>query len=49
MKGSRGSIARGYGQLVRACALVVLDRGTEEDMAQESFARLWVAWERIWG
>ena len=36
-----------YGQLVRACALVVLDRGTAEDIAQESFARLWVAWERI--
>jgi RNA polymerase sigma-70 factor (sigma-E family) len=36
-----------YGQLVRACALVVLDRGMAEDIAQESFARLWVAWERI--
>jgi len=36
-----------YDQLVRACALVVLDRGAAEEIAQDSLARLWVAWDRL--
>lgn len=35
--------------VVRACALVMLDRGVAEDVAAEAFARLWANWDRIEG
>ncbi len=31
-------------RIVRACALVLLDRGLAEEVAAESFARLWARW-----
>jgi RNA polymerase sigma-70 factor, ECF subfamily len=36
-------------RVVRACALVLLDRAEAEDMAAEAFARLWSDWGRIRG
>jgi len=34
-------------RIVRACALVLLDRGAAEDVAAEAFARLWSRWGQI--
>jgi Sigma-70 region 2 len=36
-------------RVVRACALVLLDRGDAEDVAAEVFARLWSHWGQIHG
>jgi RNA polymerase sigma factor (sigma-70 family) len=36
-------------RVVRACALVLLDRGDAEDVAAEAFARLWSHWGQIRG
>ena len=36
-------------RVVRACALVLLDRGDAEDVAAEAFARLWSHWGQIHG
>jgi RNA polymerase sigma factor (sigma-70 family) len=36
-------------RVVRACALVQLDRGDAEDVAAEAFARLWSHWSQIHG
>ena len=36
-------------RVVRACALVLLDRGDAEDVAAEAFARLWSKWGQIHG
>ncbi|HET9671655.1 MAG TPA: sigma-70 family RNA polymerase sigma factor [Actinomycetota bacterium] len=36
-------------RVVRACALVLLDRAESEDVAAEAFARLWSHWGRIHG
>jgi RNA polymerase sigma factor (sigma-70 family) len=36
-------------RVVRACALVLLDRGDAEDAAAEAFARLWSHWGQIHG
>jgi len=33
-----------FARIVRACALVTLDRALAEDVAAESFARLWARW-----
>jgi RNA polymerase sigma-70 factor (ECF subfamily) len=35
--------------VVRACALVLLDRAEAEDVAAEAFARLWSHWGQIHG
>jgi RNA polymerase sigma-70 factor, ECF subfamily len=35
--------------VVRACALVLLDRGDAEDVAAEAFARLWSQWGQMHG
>jgi RNA polymerase sigma factor (sigma-70 family) len=34
-------------RVVRACALVLLDRSAAEDVAAEAFARLWSKWGQI--
>lgn len=34
-------------RIVRACALVLLDRGLAEEVAAEAFARLWARWGAI--
>ena len=34
-------------RIVRACALVLLDRGLAEELAAEAFARLWSRWGQI--
>jgi RNA polymerase sigma factor (sigma-70 family) len=34
-------------RIVRACALVLLDRGLAEEVAAEAFARLWSRWPQI--
>ncbi len=34
-------------RIVRACALVTLDRSVAEDVAAEAFTRLWAAWGQI--
>ena len=34
-------------RVVRACALVTLDRSTAEDVAAEAFTRLWAHWGQI--
>jgi RNA polymerase sigma factor (sigma-70 family) len=34
-------------RIVRACALVLLDRGLAEEVAAEAFARLWSRWGQI--
>lgn len=36
-------------RVVRACALVLLDRSEAEDVAAESFSRLWAHWGQIRG
>jgi len=36
-------------RILRACALVLLDRGEAEDVAAEAFARLWSHWGQIHG
>lgn len=36
-------------RVVRACALVLLDRAEAEDVAAEAFARLWSQWGQIHG
>jgi RNA polymerase sigma factor (sigma-70 family) len=36
-------------RVVRACALVLVDRGDAEDVAAEAFARLWSHWGQIHG
>lgn len=36
-------------RVVRACALVLLDRGDAEDVAAEAFGRLWSHWGQIHG
>jgi RNA polymerase sigma-70 factor (ECF subfamily) len=36
-------------RVVRACSLVLLDRGDAEDVAAEAFARLWSHWGQIHG
>ena len=36
-------------RVMRACALVLLDRGDAEDVAAEAFARLWSHWGQIHG
>lgn len=36
-------------RVLRACALVLLDRGEAEDVAAEAFARLWSHWGQIHG
>jgi RNA polymerase sigma-70 factor, ECF subfamily len=36
-------------RVVRACALVLLDRGDAEDVAAEAFARLWSQWGQMHG
>jgi RNA polymerase sigma factor (sigma-70 family) len=36
-------------RVVRACALVLLDRAEAEDVAAEAFARLWSHWGQIHG
>ena len=36
-------------RVVRACALVLLDRGDAEDVASEAFGRLWSHWGQIHG
>jgi RNA polymerase sigma factor (sigma-70 family) len=36
-------------RIVRACTLVLLDRGEAEDVAAEAFARLWSHWGQIHG
>lgn len=36
-------------RIVRACTLVLLDRGEAEDVAAEAFARLWSHWGQMHG
>lgn len=36
-------------RVLRACTLVLLDRGEAEDVAAEAFARLWSHWGQIHG
>jgi RNA polymerase sigma-70 factor (ECF subfamily) len=36
-------------RIVRACSLVLLDRGEAEDVSAEAFARLWSHWGQIHG
>ena len=36
-------------RVLRACGLVLLDRGEAEDVAAEAFARLWSHWGQIHG
>jgi RNA polymerase sigma factor (sigma-70 family) len=36
-------------RILRACTLVLLDRGEAEDVAAEAFARLWSHWGQIHG
>jgi RNA polymerase sigma factor (sigma-70 family) len=36
-----------YARVVRACTLVTLDVAAAEDIAAESFARLWARWPQI--
>lgn len=36
-------------RILRACTLVLLDRGEAEDVAAEAFARLWSHWSQIHG
>jgi RNA polymerase sigma-70 factor (ECF subfamily) len=36
-------------RIVRACSLVLLDRGEAEDVSAEAFARLWSHWRQIHG
>jgi RNA polymerase sigma-70 factor, ECF subfamily len=36
-------------RVLRACTLVLLDRGDAEDVAAEAFARLWSHWGQIHG
>jgi RNA polymerase sigma factor (sigma-70 family) len=36
-------------RVVRACSLVLLDRGDAEDVAAEAFSRLWSHWGQIRG
>jgi RNA polymerase sigma-70 factor, ECF subfamily len=36
-------------RVLRACALVLLDRGEAEDVAAEAFGRLWSHWGQIHG
>jgi RNA polymerase sigma factor (sigma-70 family) len=38
---------RNLPRIVRACALVTLDRSRAEDLAAEAFIRLWANWGRI--
>jgi RNA polymerase sigma factor (sigma-70 family) len=38
-----------FARIVRACALVTLDHALAEDVAAESFARLWSRWGTIRG
>lgn len=49
----RGGFEAFYGahlpRIVRACTLVLLDRGEAEDVAAEAFARLWSHWGQIHG
>lgn len=49
----RGGFEAFYGthlpRIVRACTLVLLDRGEAEDVAAEAFARLWSRWGQIHG
>ena len=45
--GFEGFYREHLARLVRACALVTLDRSTAEDVAAEAFARLWANWGRI--
>src|SRR5687768_7321951 len=34
-------------RIARACTLVLLDRSAAEDVAAESFARLWSRWDQV--
>jgi RNA polymerase sigma factor (sigma-70 family) len=47
--GFEGFYRENLARVVRACALITLDRGTAEDVASEAFARLWASWGRIEG
>jgi RNA polymerase sigma factor (sigma-70 family) len=45
--GFEGFYRENHARVVRACALVTLDREAAEDIAAEAFARLWARWGRI--
>ena len=45
--GFEGFYRENLARVVRACALVTLDRSAAEDIASEAFARLWASWGRI--
>jgi RNA polymerase sigma factor (sigma-70 family) len=45
--GFEGFYRENLARLVRACALVTLDRSVAEDIAADAFARLWANWGRI--
>jgi RNA polymerase sigma factor (sigma-70 family) len=47
--GFEGFYRENLTRIVRACALVTLDRGLAEDVAAEAFARLWARWGQIHG
>jgi RNA polymerase sigma-70 factor (ECF subfamily) len=45
--GFEGFYREHHARVVRACALVVLDRPLAEDVAADAFARLWARWDAI--
>jgi RNA polymerase sigma-70 factor, ECF subfamily len=45
--GFEGFYREHHERVVRACALVLLDRSTAQDVADEAFARLWSRWSAI--
>jgi RNA polymerase sigma factor (sigma-70 family) len=45
--GFEGFYREHLSRIVRACALVLLDRGLAEEVAAEAFARLWSRWGQI--
>ena len=45
--GFEGFYRENLARVVRACALVTLDRSVAEDIAADAFARLWANWGRI--
>jgi RNA polymerase sigma factor (sigma-70 family) len=45
--GFEGFYRENLARVVRACALVTLDRSAAEDVAADAFARLWANWGRI--
>lgn len=37
-----------YGRIVSAIGIIVRDRAAAEDLAQETFARAYVSWSKLW-